>query len=129
MQPDIRLNYLSADKDRRIAVQSVKQVREIMAARAPKPYHPVEILPGPACSDDADLMRAVGDIATTIIHPVGTCKMGNDANAVVDHKLRVHGLSGLRIIDASVMPKIVSGNAASPVAMIAEKAAGLIRGM
>lgn len=128
VQPEIRLNYLSTEKDRAIAVQSVKQVRQIMSAKALKTYHPDEILPGPACSDDSDLMRAIGDIATTIFHPVGTCKMGSDANAVVAADLRVHGLTGLRIVDASIMPKIVSGNTATPVVMIAEKAADLIRG-
>ncbi len=126
VQPVIQLNYLSAEKDRRVAVQSVKQARKIMTAKALKPYHPEEILPGPACAEDADIVRAIGDIATTIFHPVGTCKMGTDENAVVDAELRVHGLKGLRIVDASIMPKIVSGNTASPVVMIAEKAADMI---
>lgn len=128
MQPDIRLNYLSTEKDRSIALQSVKQVRQIMSAQALKMYHPDEILPGPTCANDTDLMRAIGDIATTIFHPVGTCKMGSDTNAVVGADLRVHGLTGLRIVDASIMPKIVSGNTATPVVMIAEKAADLIKG-
>ncbi len=126
VQPDIQLNYLSAEKDRRVAVQSVKQARKIMTAKALKPYQPDEILPGPACAEDDDIVRAIGDIATTIFHPVGTCKMGSDENAVVDAELRVHGLTGLRIVDASIMPKIVSGNTASPVVMIAEKAADMI---
>lgn len=128
VQPDIRLNYLSTEKDRRIAVQSVRQARQIMTAQALKPFHPEEILPGPACVAEAETMRAIGDIATTIFHPVGTCKMGTDANAVVGPDLRVHGLNGLRIVDASIMPKIVSGNTASPVVMIAEKAADIIIG-
>ncbi|MFP7569949.1 GMC family oxidoreductase [Marivita sp. S2033] len=127
VQPEIRLNYLSTEKDRRVATDSVKQARRIMSARALQPYHPEEILPGPACSEDADIVRAVGDIATTIFHPVGTCKMGTDDAAVVDSALRVHGLIGLRVVDASIMPKIVSGNTASPVVMIAEKAADLIK--
>ena len=126
-QPDIHLNYLSAQTDRDVAVKSVKQARMIMTANALKPYRPEEILPGPAVSDDADLLRSVGDIATTIFHPVGTCKMGIDERAVVDPELRVYGLEGLRIIDASVMPRITSGNTASPVIMIAEKAADLIQ--
>jgi choline dehydrogenase len=77
--------------------------------------------------DDADLLAAIGDIATTIFHPVGTCRMGSDANAVVDASLRVHGLDRLRVVDASVMPTITSGNTASPVVMIAEKSADVIR--
>ncbi|PVA05381.1 GMC family oxidoreductase [Thalassorhabdomicrobium marinisediminis] len=127
-QPEIRLNYLSAEKDRRVAVASVKQARQIMTARALERYSPEEILPGPARADDAAILDAVGDIATTIFHPVGTCKMGSDPGAVVDTQLRVHGLDGLRVVDASIMPKIVSGNTASPVVMIAEKAADMIMG-
>jgi choline dehydrogenase len=98
-----------------------------MSARALAPFYPDEILPGPTCANDADIVRAIGDIATTIFHPVGTCKMGNDENAVVDSALKVRGVQGLRIVDASIMPKIVSGNTASPVVMIAEKAADLIK--
>jgi choline dehydrogenase len=127
VQPDIRLNYLSTANDRRVAVDSVKQARQIMSARALAPFYPDEILPGPTCANDADIVRAIGDIATTIFHPVGTCKMGNDENAVVDSALKVRGVQGLRIVDASIMPKIVSGNTASPVVMIAEKAADLIK--
>ncbi|WP_254436918.1 GMC family oxidoreductase [Ruegeria arenilitoris] len=126
IQPDIRLNYLSASRDQAIAVKSVKQARKIMTAKALEPYQPEEILPGPKFQSDAELVEAVGDIATTIFHPVGTCKMGTDPMAVVDPQLRVHGLEGVRVADASVMPKIVSGNTASPVIMIAEKLAGMI---
>ncbi|TNJ43391.1 choline dehydrogenase [Phaeobacter sp. B1627] len=125
-QPDIRLNYLSAESDRAVALASVRQARQVMTARALAPYAPEEILPGPDCNSDEDVLGAVGDIATTIFHPVGTCRMGSDAAAVVDARLLVHGLSGLRIVDASVMPKIVSGNTASPVVMIAEKAAEMV---
>ncbi|WP_170359733.1 GMC family oxidoreductase [Ruegeria arenilitoris] len=127
-QPEIRLNYLSAERDRQVAVTSVQQARQVMAARALTPYHPQEVLPGPEINDQQGLLDAVGDIATTIFHPVGTCRMGSDAAAVVDPRLRVRGLEGLRVVDASVMPKIVSGNTASPVIMIAEKAADMIRG-
>jgi choline dehydrogenase len=125
-QPDIRLNYLSAERDKRVAVTSIKQAREIMTAKALAPYQPTEILPGPAHQSDAELLEQAGNIATTIFHPVGTCKMGNDAKAVVGTDLKVHGLQGLRVVDASIMPKIVSGNTASPVVMIAEKAAEMI---
>ncbi|CAD0186953.1 Alcohol dehydrogenase [acceptor] [Ruegeria sp. THAF57] len=126
-QPDIRLNYLSTDNDKRVAAKSVRQARMIMTANALKPYQPEEILPGPAMETEEDLVKGVGDIATTIFHPVGTCKMGSDASAVVGTDLRVHGLGGIRVVDASIMPKIVSGNTASPVVMIAEKAADMIR--
>ena len=122
------MNYLSAERDRQVAVKSVQQARQVMAARALAPYNPQEVLPGPEINDQQGLLDAVGDIATTIFHPVGTCRMGSDAAAVVDPQLRVRGLEGLRVIDASVMPKIVSGNTASPVIMIAEKAADMIRG-
>lgn len=127
LQPNIRLNYLSAERDKAVAVKSVQQARAIMTAKALQPYAPEEILPGPKVDSEADLLAAVGDIATTIFHPVGTCKMGSDAMAVVDPQLRVHGVDGLRVIDAAIMPKITSGNTASPVVMIAEKAADLIQ--
>lgn len=127
MQPNINLNYLSAERDRQVALTSVKQAREIMTAAALAPHEPQEMLPGDAVQTDEELLKSIGDIATTIFHPVGTCKMGTDAKAVVDPALRVRGVSGLRVVDASIMPKIVSGNTASPVIMIAEKAADLIK--
>lgn len=126
-QPDINLNYLSAQKDKDIAVKSVRQAREILTAKHLQQFQPEEILPGPAVESDADLIHKIGDIATTIFHPVGTCAMGVDDRSVVDPELRVRGIDGLRVIDASIMPKIVSGNTASPVVMIAEKAADMIR--
>ena len=126
-QPSIHPNYLSTERDRAVALKAVRQARRLAGARALARYAPEELLPGPAVVDDADLLRAVGDIATTIFHPVGTCRMGRDASAVVDDALRVHDLAGLRIVDASIMPAIPSGNTASPVVMIAEKAADLIR--
>ena len=125
-QPDIRLNYLSAERDRMVAVQSIKQARQLMTAEALARYSPTEMLPGAHIASDAELLREAGNIATTIFHPVGTCKMGSDDRAVVDTQLRVHGMDGLRVVDASIMPKIVSGNTASPVIMIAEKAAKMI---
>ena len=126
-QPEIRPNYLSTDNDRRAAVISVRQAREIMTARALRRYEPEEFLPGVEVQSDEDLVEEVGNIATTIFHPVGTCKMGQDSNAVTGADLRVHGLNRLRIVDASIMPRIVSGNTASPVVMIAEKAADMVR--
>lgn len=126
VQPDIRLNYLSTEEDRRIAVSSIRQARQIMTAQALRRYSPEEWLPGPGFQSDAALAAKAGDIATTIFHPVGTCRMGTDAQAVVDPCLKVQGMAGLRIVDASIMPRIVSGNTASPVVMIAERAADMI---
>ncbi|RWB06179.1 GMC family oxidoreductase N-terminal domain-containing protein [Mesorhizobium sp.] len=126
-QPDIRLNYLSAPTDREVAIKAVRQARRIMTAKALTRYRPEEMLPGPLIETDEQLIRAIGNIATTIFHPVGACKMGRDDRSVVGQDLRVHGLSGLRVVDASIMPTIVSGNTASPVIMIAEKAADMIR--
>jgi choline dehydrogenase len=126
VQPDIRLNYLTTAEDHRIAVASIRQVRQIMTARALRPYQPAEWLPGPSITTDAELAAKAGDIATTIFHPVGTCRMGSDPASVVDPQLKLRGIGGLRVVDASIMPRIVSGNTASPVIMIAERAADLI---
>jgi len=126
-QPAIVLNYLSAPADREVAVKALRQARKVMTARALARYRPQEMLPGPEHVSDEALLKRAGDIATTIFHPVGTCRMGIDDGAVVTPDLRLRGLSGLRVVDASVMPRIVSGNTASPVVMIAEKAADMIR--
>ena len=127
-QPDIRLNYLSTAEDRSIAVASIRQARQIMTAQALRRYGPEEWLPGPGFATDAELASKAGDIATTIFHPVGTCRMGSDPEAVVDPTLKLRGIGGLRVVDASIMPRIVSGNTASPVIMIAERAADMILG-
>ena len=124
--PAIRPGYLSAEADRRVAIDSLRHARRLMATRRMAAFDPEEIKPGPAVQTDDDLLRAAGDVATTIFHPVGTAKMGIDPMAVVDPRLRVHGLRGLRVADASVMPTIVSGNTHAPVTAIAEKAADLI---
>jgi choline dehydrogenase len=126
-KPSIRPNYLSTRADRQVATESIRLTRRICAARALAPFAPDEFKPGAHLQSDDDLARAAGDIATTIFHPVGTCKMGQDALAVVDERLKVRGVAGLRIADASVMPTITSGNTASPTMMIAEKAAAMIR--
>ena len=128
IQPEIQLNYLTTEQDRRVAVASIRQARQIMTAQALRRYAPEEWLPGPGFETDAALARKAGDIGTTIFHPVGTCKMGHDPLAVVDANLKVRGMAGLRVVDASIMPRIVSGNTASPVVMIAERAADLIIG-
>jgi len=127
--PSIAPNYLSTDEDRQVAADAIRTTRRLMKQKALEPYHPVEFLPGPAVGDDdASLAKAAGDIGTTIFHPVGTAKMGrpDDANAVVDERLRFHGIAGLRIADASVMPTITSGNTNTPTAMIADKGAAMI---
>jgi len=129
-KPMIKPNYLSTDEDRRVAVDSIRVARKIVAQPALAKHQPVEYLPGPAVGDDdASLFKAAGDIGTTIFHPVGTAKMGRatDAMAVVDERLRVIGLEGLRVVDASVMPTITSGNTNAPTMMIAEKGAAMIR--
>jgi choline dehydrogenase len=125
--PLIKLNYLSTDADRRVAVDSMRYTRRIMAAAALRRYQPVEIKPGPEMQSNEELLRAAGDLGTTIFHPVGTCKMGSDPLAVVDDRLRLRGVAGLRVADASVMPRITSGNTNAPTVMIAERAADMIR--
>ncbi len=124
--PEIRLNYLSTAEDQRVAVDALRFTRRIMAARALQKYSPTEWKPGRDIAEDLDLLQAAGDLGTTIFHPVGTCKMGKDPMAVVDHRLRVHGVRGLRVVDASIMPTLTSGNTNAPTIMIAEKAAGMI---
>ena len=130
-KPVIKLNYLSTEQDRRIAVSSIRLTRRIAAQPALAPFHPAEYLPGPAVGDDDEeaLVKAAGDIGTTIFHPVGTVKMGLDSDplTVVDERLRVAGIDRLRVIDASIMPTITSGNTNAPTMMIAEKGAALIR--
>jgi choline dehydrogenase len=127
--PAIKPNYLSTDEDRRVAADSLRAVRRIVAQPALRQFQPREYLPGPAVgNDEASLVKAAGDVGTTIFHPVGTAKMGRDSDplAVVDERLRVLGLEGLRVVDASVMPTISSGNTNAPTLMIAEKGAALI---
>jgi choline dehydrogenase len=126
--PAIRPNYLTSEDDRRVAADSIRMARRLCAAPALQPFHREEFRPGVELQSEADLVRAAGDLGTTIFHPVGTCRMGraDDAEAVVDARLRLRGLAGLRIADASVMPRITSGNTNSPTMMIAEKAAEMI---
>ena len=129
-KPVIKPNYLSTDEDRRVAVDSIRVARRIVKERALAKYHPVEYLPGQSVGDDdASLIKAAGDIGTTIFHPVGTAKMGRESDpmAVVDERLRVIGLERLRVVDASIMPTISSGNTNAPTMMIAEKGAAMIR--
>ena len=127
--PAIAPNYLATDEDREVAADAIRTTRRLMRQPALAPYHPQEYLPGPSVGDDdASLAKAAGDIGTTIFHPVGTAKMGtaNDPSAVVDERLRLYGIARLRVVDASVMPTITSGNTNTPTAMIAEKGASMI---
>ena len=126
--PEIKLNYLSTPEDRKVAVDSMRFTRRIMAAKAMAKYEPEEFRPGPGIDADADLERAAGELGTTIFHPIGTCRMGSDPLAVVDDSLRVLGIDALRVIDASVMPRITSGNTNAPTYMIAEKGAEMVLG-
>ena len=125
--PAITLNYLSTLEDKKVAVDSIRLTRRIMQAKALAKYQPEEFKPGPDFKTDIALMSAAGDLGTTIFHPVGTCRMGRDELAVVDDRLCVRGIAGLRVIDASVMPRITSGNTNAPTTMIAEKGAEFVK--
>src|SRR5947208_2519259 len=127
--PAIAPNYLSTAEDREVAADAIRTTRRLMQQAAHARFHPQALLPGPSVgNDDASLAQAAGDIGTTIFHPVGTAKMGaaSDPTSVVDERLRFHGILGLRVADASVMPTITSGNTNTPTAMIAEKGAAMI---
>ena len=125
--PEIQPNYLSTEGDRIVAARAIRLTRRIMEQPALARYRPEEFKPGPSYQSDADLAEGAGQIASTIFHPVGTARMGTDAGAVVDAELKVNGIGGLRVVDASVMPSITSGNTNSPTIMIAEKAADVIK--
>ena len=128
--PAIAPNYLSTEEDRKVAADSLRVTRKIVAQPALAKYSPEEWKPGPQYQSDEDLARLAGDIATTIFHPVGTTRMGRDDDqmAVLDSQFRVRGIAGLRVVDAGAMPTITSGNTNSPTLMMAEKAAEWIRG-
>jgi choline dehydrogenase len=127
--PEMQPNYLATDLDRRTAVAGMKAARAIAAAPAMRPYIRREVKPGPDAADDAALLEFCRNNGATIFHPTGTCTMGKDpaAGAVVDARLRVHGIGGLRVIDCSAMPTLVSGNTNAPAVMMAEKAVDMIR--
>jgi choline dehydrogenase-like flavoprotein len=126
--PRIAPSYLSTDEDRRVAIESLRLARRLMSQNALARFQPREYLPGPDIRDDEGLIEAAGKVGTTIFHPVGTAKMGvaSDPYAVLDERLRVRGVERLRVVDASAMPSITSGNTNSPTIMIAEKAAEMI---
>jgi choline dehydrogenase len=124
--PEISLNYLATPDDQQVVVDALRYTRRIMAAAPLARYRPEEWKPGAGIASDAELLNAARELGTTIFHPVSTCRMGHDPLAVVDDRLRVHGVGGLRIADASIMPRITSGNTNAPTMMIAEKAADFI---
>ncbi|ABP33573.1 GMC family oxidoreductase [Polynucleobacter asymbioticus] len=128
--PAIHPNYLSTEEDRQVAAESLRLTRNIVKSPALQPFDPEEYKPGVQYQTDAELIKAAGDIGTTIFHPVGTCKMGraDDPMAVLDSQLRVRGIHHLRVVDASAMPTITSGNTAAPTMMIAERVAELLAG-
>ncbi|MGQ7845649.1 GMC family oxidoreductase [Granulosicoccus sp. 3-233] len=125
--PSIQMNYLSAQRDREVTVEGLKMVRDIYRQPAFRSEWTREIIPGDGCNSDEEMLQAIRENATTVYHLVGTCRMGRDSNAVVDPKLRVLGVEGLRVVDASVMPRITSANTNAATYMIAEKAASMIR--
>lgn len=125
--PAIRANYLSDSRDMDVMLEGIKLSRKLAATKAFDAYRGTELHPGPAAKDDAALRAHISKFTETLYHPVGTCKMGNDPSAVVDSELRVHGVEGLRVVDASIMPTVVGGNTNAPTIMIAEKAADLIK--
>jgi choline dehydrogenase-like flavoprotein len=126
--PAIQPNYLSTFEDRRVAVDALRITRRIVAQPPLARFRPEEYKPGAHLTSDDELVRAAGDIGTTIFHPVGTARMGpdHDPMAVLDERLRVRGIQGLRVIDASAMPRITSGNTNSPTLMIGEKGAEMV---
>lgn len=124
--PAIDPNYLASEDDRRVAIDSLRFTRRIMAAEPLARFGPEELLPGPEYESDPELLEAAMQIGTTIFHPVGTCRMGIDPDAVVNDRLEVNGIAGLRVIDASIMPRITSGNTNAPTVMIAEKGAEFV---
>jgi choline dehydrogenase len=127
VNPSIRYNYLATLEDQRVAVDSIRLTRRIVAAPALARFGTEEFMPGLAAQSDAEVLEAAREVAGTVYHPVGTCKMGQDRMAVVDERLRVRGIAGLRVVDASIMPNLVSGNTNAPTIMIAEKAADMMK--
>ena len=124
--PEIRINYLATETDRTAFIEGFKILRKIMAAPALKPYAVDEILPGSKVTSDEDILAFCRKTGSTVYHPTSTCRMGNDPLAVVDQRLRLRGIEGLRVVDASVMPDLMSGNTNAPTIMIAEKASDMI---
>ena len=126
MPPEIRINYLATEADRTANVEGLKILRRILAAPALKRFAVEEVDPGAKVTSDDELLNFCRQRGSTVYHPTSTCRMGSDPLAVVDQRLRLRGIEGLRVIDASIMPDLVSGNTNAPVIMIAEKASRMI---
>ena len=124
--PSIRANFLGAEQDRRVQLEGLKLLRRFAATPAMRSFVRAEHQPGPSVNTDEALLAYCRDSGSTIYHPSCTCRMGNDPGAVVDHRLKVRGLTGLRVVDGSIMPSLVSGNTNAAVIMIAEKASDMI---
>jgi choline dehydrogenase len=124
--PEIRINYLATETDRAAFIEGLKVLRKILSAPALKPYVAEEVAPGPKISSDEELLSFCRQTGSTVYHPTSTCRMGNDPLAVVDQRLRLRGIEGLRVVDASIMPDLMSGNTNAPTVMIAEKASDMI---
>ena len=124
--PAIKANYLATENDRQAMIAAVRRVREIFLAPALARYRGEEFRPGPLTQSDEQILEYIRDEAESVYHPVGTCKMGRDEMAVVDERLRVHGIEGLRVADASIMPTVTSGNTNAPAVMIGEKCADML---
>jgi choline dehydrogenase len=124
--PEIRINYLATETDRRANIDGIRILRKILAAPSLKPYVVDEAYPGSNVTSDEDILGYCRQTGSTVYHPTSTCRMGDDGLAVVDQRLRVRGIEGLRVVDASIMPDLISGNTNAPVIMIAEKASDMI---
>jgi choline dehydrogenase len=124
--PAIRANYLTTEEDRRVSIDAVRKTREIFASPVFDHFRDEEIRPGRHCQSDSDILEFIRREAQSVYHPVGTCAMGHGENAVVDRRLRVHGLEGLRVADASVLPSIISGNTNALCCVIGEKCADML---
>jgi len=124
--PEIRINYLATETDRAAFIDGIRILRKILAAPALKAYCSGEVYPGADKTSDEDLLDFCRKTGSTVYHPTSTCRMGNDPLAVVDQRLRVRGIEGLRVVDASVMPDLMSGNTNAPTIMISEKASDMI---
>jgi choline dehydrogenase len=124
--PEIRFNFLKSDYDYQALIAGMRMARRIAAQPALAPYVAEEVMPGPACQTDAEMIADIRAHGVSNLHPVGTCRMGTGSDAVVDPRLRVYGVQGLRVADASIMPQVIAGNTNAPSIMIGEKCAAMV---